>query len=76
MAAEDNAPRILVRNVFQFAVETAAAGAGLQRGEAGAAELVRPEGDERGMGGNAERDLPESAIFEMRTPGGGGWGRA
>jgi 5-oxoprolinase (ATP-hydrolysing) len=26
--------------------------------------------------GNDERDLPEGAVFEMRTPGGGGWGAA
>ena len=26
--------------------------------------------------GNDERDLPEGAVFEMRTPGGGGWGEA
>lgn len=33
-----------------------------------------PDGRVEGLPGNAERDLPAGAVFEMRTPGGGGWG--
>lgn len=35
-----------------------------------------PDGRSERLEGNDERDLPEGAVFEMRTPGGGGWGRA
>lgn len=35
-----------------------------------------PDGRVERLEGNDERDLPEGAVFEMRTPGGGGWGRA
>jgi 5-oxoprolinase (ATP-hydrolysing) len=33
-----------------------------------------PDGRTERLNGNDERDLPEGAVFEMRTPGGGGWG--
>jgi 5-oxoprolinase (ATP-hydrolysing) len=33
-----------------------------------------PDGRKERLGGNDERDLPAGAVFEMRTPGGGGWG--
>jgi 5-oxoprolinase (ATP-hydrolysing) len=35
-----------------------------------------PDGRIEPLMGNDERDLPEGAVFEMRTPGGGGWGVA
>jgi 5-oxoprolinase (ATP-hydrolysing) len=35
-----------------------------------------PDGRVERLEGNDERDLPDGAVFEMRTPGGGGWGRA
>ena len=35
-----------------------------------------PDGREERLHGNDERDLPDGAVFEMRTPGGGGWGKA
>ena len=35
-----------------------------------------PDGRTERLEGNDERDLPEGSVFEMRTPGGGGWGRA
>jgi 5-oxoprolinase (ATP-hydrolysing) len=35
-----------------------------------------PDGRVERLEGNDERDLPEGAVFEMRTPGGGGWGKA
>jgi 5-oxoprolinase (ATP-hydrolysing) len=35
-----------------------------------------PDGRVERLEGNDERDLPEGAVFEMQTPGGGGWGRA
>ncbi len=33
-----------------------------------------PDGRIEVLKGNDERDLPAGAVFEMRTPGGGGWG--
>jgi 5-oxoprolinase (ATP-hydrolysing) len=33
-----------------------------------------PDGRTERLHGNDERDLPPGAVFEMRTPGGGGWG--
>ena len=33
-----------------------------------------PDGRVERLNGNDERDLPAGAVFEMRTPGGGGWG--
>jgi 5-oxoprolinase (ATP-hydrolysing) len=33
-----------------------------------------PDGRVERLEGNDERDLPDGAVFEMRTPGGGGWG--
>jgi 5-oxoprolinase (ATP-hydrolysing) len=33
-----------------------------------------PDGRVEVLNGNDERDLPAGAVFEMRTPGGGGWG--
>ncbi|MFN3575676.1 MAG: hydantoinase B/oxoprolinase family protein [Tabrizicola sp.] len=35
-----------------------------------------PDGRIERLEGNDERDLPTGAVFEMRTPGGGGWGAA
>jgi 5-oxoprolinase (ATP-hydrolysing) len=35
-----------------------------------------PDGRSERLEGNDECDLPAGAVFEMRTPGGGGWGRA
>ncbi len=35
-----------------------------------------PDGRCEALGGNAEVELPAGAVFEMRTPGGGGWGKA
>ena len=35
-----------------------------------------PDGRREAVGGNAEVALPIGAVFEMRTPGGGGWGEA
>ncbi len=35
-----------------------------------------PDGRREKLSGNAERDLPAGSVFEMRTPGGGGWGKA
>lgn len=32
-----------------------------------------PDGRVEPLAGNDERDLPAGAVFEMRTPGGGGW---
>jgi 5-oxoprolinase (ATP-hydrolysing) len=34
-----------------------------------------PDGRVERLQGNDERDVPDGAVFEMRTPGGGGWGR-
>jgi 5-oxoprolinase (ATP-hydrolysing) len=35
-----------------------------------------PDGRTAELAGNDECDLPPGAVFEMRTPGGGGWGQA
>ncbi|MCB1347677.1 MAG: hydantoinase B/oxoprolinase family protein, partial [Maritimibacter sp.] len=34
-----------------------------------------PDGTRQALGGNAEVDLPAGGVFEMHTPGGGGWGK-
>jgi 5-oxoprolinase (ATP-hydrolysing) len=34
-----------------------------------------PDGRREKLPGNAECQLPAGAVFEMRTPGGGGWGK-
>jgi 5-oxoprolinase (ATP-hydrolysing) len=34
-----------------------------------------PDGRVEVLNGNDERNLPAGAVFEMRTPGGGGWGQ-
>lgn len=58
------------RYVPPFGVEGGAPGAtGVN-----AAEL--PDGRRVMLAGNDEIDLPANSLFEMRTPGGGGWGRA
>jgi 5-oxoprolinase (ATP-hydrolysing) len=58
------------RKIPPFGAEGGAAGA---LGE----NLVHwPDGRVERLDGNDERDLPEGAVFEMRTPGGGGWGQA
>ncbi len=44
-------------------------------GSVGENRVHWPDGREERLQGNDERDLPEGAVFEMRTPGGGGWGR-
>ncbi|HDR28030.1 hydantoinase B/oxoprolinase family protein, partial [Rhodovulum sp.] len=33
-----------------------------------------PDGRRQRLRGNDEIDLPAGALFELRTPGGGGWG--
>jgi 5-oxoprolinase (ATP-hydrolysing) len=38
--------------------------------------VIWPDGRRERLEGNDARDLPADASFEMRTPGGGGWGRA
>ncbi|SEO71247.1 5-oxoprolinase (ATP-hydrolysing) [Salinihabitans flavidus] len=52
---------------------------GVDGGESGAvgenwAEM--PDGEQIGLRGNDEIDLPAGAVFGLATPGGGGWGRA
>ncbi|WP_374432854.1 hydantoinase B/oxoprolinase family protein [Tabrizicola sp.] len=51
-------------------------GAGGDPGAVGENVVHWPDGRVETLGGNDERDLPAGAVFEMRTPGGGGWGRA
>ncbi len=50
-----------------------AAGGGA--GQVGENAVVLPDGSRRVLRGNDEVDLPAGAAFEMRTPGGGGWGK-
>ena len=50
---------------------------GAQGGTAGMVgenAVVLPDGTRRVLRGNDEIDLPAGGVFEMRTPGGGGWG--
>ncbi|MBL9049768.1 MAG: hydantoinase B/oxoprolinase family protein [Tabrizicola sp.] len=50
-------------------------GAGGEAGAVGENRVHWPDGRVEHLQGNDERDLPEGAVFEMRTPGGGGWGK-
>lgn len=43
-------------------------------GALGENRVIWPDGRVEVLDGNDERDLPAGASFEMRTPGGGGWG--
>ncbi|WP_103257785.1 hydantoinase B/oxoprolinase family protein [Tabrizicola aquatica] len=49
-------------------------GAGGGPGAVGENLVHWPDGRVERLEGNDERDLPAGAEFEMRTPGGGGWG--
>jgi 5-oxoprolinase (ATP-hydrolysing) len=49
-------------------------GAGGGPGAVGENWVHWPDGRIERLEGNDERDLPAGAVFEMRTPGGGGWG--
>ncbi|MBW6506625.1 MAG: hydantoinase B/oxoprolinase family protein [Rhodobacteraceae bacterium] len=51
-------------------------GAGGGPGALGENLVHWPDGRREQLQGNDERELPAGAVFEMRTPGGGGWGRA
>jgi 5-oxoprolinase (ATP-hydrolysing) len=57
------------RKVAPFGCEGGAAGA------VGENWVHSPEGRSERLAGNDERELPAGAVFEMRTPGGGGWGQ-
>ena len=49
-------------------------GVGASAGLVGENLVHWPDGRVEQLEGNDERDLPAGALFEMRTPGGGGWG--
>ena len=49
-------------------------GAGGGPGAVGENRVIWPDGRVEALPGNAERDLPPGAVFEMLAPGGGGWG--
>jgi 5-oxoprolinase (ATP-hydrolysing) len=51
-------------------------GAGGESGQVGENAVIWPDGRREMLPGNAEVNLPEGAVFEMLTPGGGGWGKA
>ncbi|MDP2081946.1 MAG: hydantoinase B/oxoprolinase family protein [Pseudotabrizicola sp.] len=48
--------------------------AGGMPGAVGENRVIWPDGRIETLKGNDERNLPEGAVFEMLTPGGGGWG--
>ena len=48
--------------------------AGGAPGAVGENRVIWPDGRMEELKGNDERDLPAGAVFEMLTPGGGGWG--
>ncbi len=50
-------------------------GAGGGAGAVGENAVTWPDGRREALKGNDRRDLPEGAMFQMLTPGGGGWGR-
>ncbi len=58
------------RVVAPFGVEGGADGA------VGVNIAVMPDGTRLELKGNDEIDLPAGGVFEMQTPGGGGWGSA
>ena len=45
-------------------------------GACGENRVIWPDGRVEILRGNDERNLPAGAVFEMLTPGGGGWGEA
>ena len=47
---------------------------GGQPGQVGVNRAVTPDGTIVPLAGNDEIDLPAGGVFEMFTPGGGGWG--
>ena len=49
--------------------------AGGAPGAVGENAVIWPDGRRELLEGNDERDLPAGALFEMLTPGGGGWGQ-
>ena len=49
--------------------------AGGHAGQVGENTALMPDGTRVILRGNDEIDLPAGAAFEMRTPGGGGWGK-
>jgi 5-oxoprolinase (ATP-hydrolysing) len=55
----------------RFAPFGAAGGA---PGALGENRVIWPDGRVEPLEGNDERDLPAGAVFDMLTPGGGGWG--
>ena len=68
--------RIVTGDSF-YTQHPAVAHFGLGQGEAAGMVVVHwPDGRVETLEGNDERDLPAGAVFEMRTPGGGGWGPA
>ncbi len=50
--------------------------AGGAAGAVGRNRVIWPDGRVEDLMGNDERNLPAGAVFEMLTPGGGGWGTA
>eukprot|EP00095_Tigriopus_kingsejongensis_P005409 snap_masked-scaffold10814_size2126-processed-gene-0.0 protein:Tk05409 transcript:snap_masked-scaffold10814_size2126-processed-gene-0.0-mRNA-1 annotation:"5-oxoprolinase" len=56
------------RRIAPFGVD------GGQAGAVGVNAAVLPDGTRRPLKGNDEIDLPAGGVFEMLTPGGGGWG--
>jgi 5-oxoprolinase (ATP-hydrolysing) len=44
-------------------------------GAVGVNGVVMPGGSRVDLQGNDEIDLPAGGVFEMLTPGGGGWGK-
>jgi 5-oxoprolinase (ATP-hydrolysing) len=48
--------------------------AGGAPGAVGENRVIWPDGRTEKLKGNEERTLPAGAVFEMLTPGGGGWG--
>lgn len=50
-------------------------GDGGSTGGVGVNVVIYPDGERVQLDGNAEVELPSGGVFEMLTPGGGGWGK-
>ncbi len=58
------------RDIAPYGVDGGAAG------KVGENRAILPDGAVVSLNGNDEIDLPAGGVFEMLTPGGGGWGKA
>ena len=68
-------PVTVTTSVFAPPSSPRSAADGGAPGAVGENAVIWPDGRRELLEGNDERDLPAGALFEMLTPGGGGWGQ-